>query len=189
MCLSLCCVARPTHADATQGPVPVTRDIRTGSSIALLTGYGHEFVQGLQGLNFGVGVTGGYTLSPHIYLGASAISHFGSTERARTSSYHYANRHSEYALSLEAGYDFLALQRWVLRPIITTGMFVDNASTSIGASSLSSHDVYGFVGFGLSTFVRIDRFRVGMDWRVPVFPSAFVARLMLTGYLTLGVTL
>jgi hypothetical protein len=161
-------------------------DPRLGASAGISIGYGHEFVQGIQGLDLGFGASGGYTFVPHLYLGGSFVAHLGAAERAHATGYTYDNRRSEYALSAEAGYDFLALQRWVIRPVLTGGFFVDNNRTSVGQAALSSHNLYGFLGFGATTFVRIERFRVGIDLRVPVFPSAFVSRLMLTGCLLLG---
>lgn len=181
--LALCLAPRARAREATD-----EADLRAGPSAAVLAGYGHEFAQGLQGLDLGLGATGGYTFAPHhLHLGGTFVWHFGSSERARASSYRYENLRNEYALSAEAGWDVFLGRRWVFRPMLTGGFLVDNASTTIGAASLSSHDLYGFLGLGSALLVRIDRFNAGVDLRLPLFPgAAFVSRLMLTGYLSLG---
>jgi hypothetical protein len=160
---------------------------RTGPSASLLFGYGHEFAKGLQGLDFGVGASGGYTMPDyHLYFGGTLVAHFGSAERARASTYRYENLRSEYALSADVGYDALLGRRWVLRPMLSGGFLVDNAKTTIGTAQLVSHDVSGFIGPAGALSFRVGALSVGVVLRIPVFPSAFVSRLMLTGYLALG---
>jgi hypothetical protein len=162
-------------------------DGRTGPSAAVLAGYGHEFVQGIQGLDVGFGMASGYTFAPeHLYLGGTFVWHLGSSERARASTYRYENLRNEYALSADAGWDFFLGQRWVLRPMLIGGFLVDGATTTIGADSLSSSNAYGFLGPAIALLVRIDRVTAGVSLRVPVLPSAFVSHLMVTGYLSLG---
>ncbi len=175
--------ATPTaRADAGLGA-----STRSHIQAAILAGWGQEFVQGLSGLGRGFGVRGGYTLGFGLYVGATVTGHLGEGERARISGVAYENRHWEYLTSLDIGYDFVAFHRWVIRLGTGVGLLLDNARTTIGSATRSSHDLYGFiVAPRLTTFVLFGHFFVGLDASAPLYPSALVPRLAATVYLIGG---
>jgi hypothetical protein len=157
------------------------------ASVGLLLGYGYQPAQGVDGLGPGLGLSGGYTFGhPRFYLGATALAHLGSSERARSSTASYENARHGFMFGADVGYHFAVRRHWVLRPMLTTGVLVDSTKTAVGMAKIASTDVYGFLGPAAAMLYEIGGFELGLDLRIPVFPAALVAQATISGYLHVG---
>jgi hypothetical protein len=95
-------------------------------SVAGLLGYGFE-----DGVNFGLGVRGGYTLPMNVYLGGTFVYHLGKSEDVPFAGEVSVNL---YYFGVEGGYD-ISVDPVVIRPYL--GLGAATAVASIGDQSES----------------------------------------------------
>ncbi len=134
-----------------------------GWSIQALLGLGVN-----DGVGFGLGARGGYTLDNHVYIGGTLLDHFGSGLNL-------------LLLGGEGGYDFVA-GPVMIRAYAGIGFAIASiggttetiatptGTTTVGSPSVSSTNFAFWPGGTVTyTFPQNDRFFVGGDARIYVF--------------------
>lgn len=141
-------------------------------SIGALLGYGFK-----DGVDFGFGARGGYTLPANVYLGGTFMYHLGKSlpGGADTSLYYFG---------IEGGYD-LAIHPVVIRPYLGLGRAVasidmpENRALGITATSGST----GYLGFwpGVMAVYPLGRFFAGLDARFLIVENYSAFSVYATG--------
>jgi hypothetical protein len=137
-------------------------------SAGALLGYGFK-----DGVNFGLGVRGGYTLPQNVYLGGTFMYHFGKSEGPASVNVFY--------LGVEGGYDFF-VDPIIIRPYLGLGPAFGHVS---GGGVLPSDTETKFgVWPGVSVLYPINNFFVGGDTRVLIVSDFTAFNLFATGGVT-----
>jgi hypothetical protein len=148
--LALFSVAAPATAFAESAPT--AGHVQVGA----LAGYGFK-----DGVNFGLGARGGYTLPMNVYLGGTFQYHFGKSEGPVSVNVYYAG--------VEGGYD-IAIDPIVVRPYVGLGPAFGHSSGSLclgdlGCQDLSDTKTKLGVWPGVTVLAPIQNFYVGADAR------------------------
>jgi hypothetical protein len=171
-------------------PMPARAEGRRAeASVAVLAGYGYEFVQGIPGEGVGFGARAGITLPFEMYLGATLTLYLGSEEQGRSPTLFYENRRQQNTLAIEIGYDFLVWDRILVRPYLTAGLLLDSEYTTLGTYDSSVYEFAGFVGPAVAIAFKFDPLFVGLDGRVPIYPGEFLPDLAVGAFVFVGTTL
>lgn len=155
------------------------------ASAGALLGYGFK-----EGVGFGLGVRGGYTLPMNVYLGGTFVYHFGKSE---STAFGDASSKVLY-FGVEGGYDIEA-GPVLVRPFLGLGDAIVHGNTvtcigfgGIGCASVSGSSGYFALWPGAAVFYPLDDFFVGGDARVLIVTSgdssANAFSLFATGGLT-----
>jgi hypothetical protein len=131
--------------------------------VGALLGYGFK-----DGVDFGLGVRGGYTLPMNVYLGGTFMYHFGKSEGPASVNVYY--------FGAEGGYDIQA-GPVVVRPYLGLGPAF--AHGSVG--NLSNTDTKFGVWPGATVLYPIENFYVGGDARVLIVSDFTAFSLFATG--------
>ena len=141
--------------------------------VGALLGYGFK-----DGVGFGLGVRGGYTLPMNVYLGGTFVYHLGKSEGEASVNIFY--------LGVEGGYDISA-GPVVVRPYLGLGPAFAHASIPSvqlggGATVGGSHTETKF-GFwpGVTLLYPITGFFIGADMRVLIVSDFTAFSLFATG--------
>jgi hypothetical protein len=162
--------ASPAHAQ-TESPTA------GHASAGLLLGYGFK-----DGVDFGLGVRGGYTLPMNVYLGGTFMYHFGKSENT---GFGDASVHMFY-VGAEGGYD-IYLQPVIIRPYLGLGVATATASvpggTVAGFTFPSTSDSSSkFAAWpGATVLYPINQFFVGGDARFLIVSDFNAFSLFATG--------
>jgi hypothetical protein len=140
-----------------------------------LTGFtrGHGSVQlgprfATDDVNFGLGLNGGYTLEPGVYLGALFDYYLGESE-SRPLGIEYG--FDVWFLMADVGYDFGVGDSLVLRPSISLGITGLHQSCEVPVGSPASYcsddTELEFVGAGgVNAFYALGRLTLGGEFRI-----------------------
>jgi len=142
----------------------------------------HGSVAGLVGVGidvagedafFGLGLRGGYTLRPNIYIGGTYMYHIVSQEVAG----------GLHILGVEGGYDF-QFEPVTIRPYIGLGYGYEHFEFESGREFTFSAFVFSFGGSVL--FNLNEQWFIGGDFRLPIFTSGGEPEFLPTPSLTGG---
>jgi hypothetical protein len=124
------------------------------------------------GVNFGLGLRGGYTLPQNIYIGGTFVYHFGSSESVLGRDYTV----NVFYLGPEGGYDIPA-GPVVVRPYLGLGPAFAHVSTPGGSNSDTRFGAWP----GVTVMYPIQNFFIGADARVLIVSDFTAFGLFLNG--------
>jgi len=114
-------------------------------------------------LNVGLGLHGGYTINPGIYLGGLFDYFFGESDEVFGAEYSF----SAWMLMFEGGYDFgLVEGKLVLRPVLLLGVLGVTGEACVGNTCMDDSDTDFEGGLGGHVIYLIDSFSLGGEMRL-----------------------
>ncbi len=117
---------------------------------------------GSDNLNLGLGLNGGYTIDPGVYIGGMFNYFFGESEEAFGTEVSF----SAWMFMVEGGYDFGVTDNLILRPVLGLGVIGMTGEVCVAGNCVDNGDTGLELGLGGHVVYVIDTITLGGELRI-----------------------